>query len=214
MSKFCPQFAKDPLPPATQGQPYSAQLWTAGALEQVTAVPAGLSVSASRMLTGTPTQAGTFTVTVSVKAGSPCPLGDMAVLESSWSLTVRDTQPPTIGAFTVAPDTLPSNGGDVTVTVQASDNLGVARVVSSRILPDGTGSSGMLQLKSGSAQNGTWTMTWSLPSNSSSAAVAYVIKAWTLDAANNETRAAAARTVIVGRHLSGQELLRLKPTTP
>jgi len=215
-AQFCPKFIPNPLPPATQGQPYSVELWTMlGSFQQMTGAPPGLSV-VDQKLVGTPTQAGTFKIAVTVQPASACTAfsqntGPVTVRRD---LTVLDAQPPTISAFTVSPDELPYSGGDVIVTVQASDNVGVAKVLSSRALPDGTGNSGFLQRTAGSDASGTWKMIWSLPQNAAATPVSYTFKAWALDAANNNGRAASARTVVVGAHPSAQDMKRLKPTTP
>ena len=43
-----------------------------------------------------------------------------------------DTHPPAIASFTMDPDTLPSAGGSVTLTVKATDNVGVVKVAAPR----------------------------------------------------------------------------------
>ena len=202
------------FPNAAAGRPYRALVFSGlkpplrfDSLQ----VPPGLSVGPDGYLSGVPSRPGDYHVVVHLVDNSACVWNPGSRWWDEFMLTVRDLDGPTIAGFTTSPDTLPYAGGDVTTTVQASDNVGVAKVVSSRTLPDGTGNSGILQRVSGSDADGIWKMTWSLPANGAKDPVAYIIKAWALDAANNETRAAAGRTVVVRGHPSGQERIQLTP---
>ena len=80
----CPAIVETSLPPGTAGSPYTATLTAAGALGVVTfgasgALPAGLALSSDGVLTGTPTQAGTFQLTVTATDQSSGCTGSQAV---------------------------------------------------------------------------------------------------------------------------------------
>ena len=80
----CPAIAQTFLPAGTAGQPYSATLTATSAIGVVSfgvtgALPAGLSLSSSGTLSGTPTQAGTFQLTATATDQSSGCAGSQAV---------------------------------------------------------------------------------------------------------------------------------------
>ncbi|WP_199820596.1 putative Ig domain-containing protein, partial [Streptomyces sp. NRRL F-2664] len=66
-----------PLPDATVGQPYSAVIETAGGTGEAAfavtdgTLPSGVSLAADGTLSGTPTQPGTYTFTVTATDPNP-----------------------------------------------------------------------------------------------------------------------------------------------
>lgn len=220
----CVTFAKT-LPDAATGKPYRAQLFS-GAHSPVTitrdSFPAGLHAGADGYLTGTPTTPGYYDVSVGFDESYACPWNFQTMLSkggpSHWSraykLSVRDGTPPAFASFATSADSVPSAGGNVTVTVQVTDNVGVAKILSSRLKSDGTGNTSTMNLSSGSAANGTWTITWPMAANTNPTPVSYTIKVWAVDAANNVTNA-TPRTVVVSGASSDPMPVRIPvPTRP
>ncbi len=80
----CPAVAPSSLPVGTAGLPYSATFTAPGAIGVVTfgvtgPLPAGLALSSTGTLSGTPTQAGTFLITVTATDQSSGCTGSQAV---------------------------------------------------------------------------------------------------------------------------------------
>ena len=63
------------VPAAVQGQPYSYQFTTSGGTAPITfsatGLPAGLSISSGGLLSGTPSAAGSFSVTITAQDSTP-----------------------------------------------------------------------------------------------------------------------------------------------
>lgn len=90
-----------------------------------TGLPAGLAVAAaSGLISGTPTKAGTYTVTASVSDGS-----HSASRSFTWTITAPDTTAP---AISITKPTTAATRTTATLTIDlsgtASDNVGVTRV--------------------------------------------------------------------------------------
>ena len=80
----CPTITSVSLPPATAGMPYSAALTASGAIGVISfgvagALPAGLTLSSVGVISGTPTQAGTFQLTATATDQSSGCTGSQAV---------------------------------------------------------------------------------------------------------------------------------------
>lgn len=187
----------NPLPEALAGKPYSTRLFAGGSAPvryEATGLPPGLSLR-DGVVSGTPTTSGTYPV--SFTAADGCPVAQKLAVTAS--LKVRDTQPPAIAAFSVTPDTLASSGGDVTLMVQASDNIAVGKIFMTTKHPDGHTGSAQLPLVSGTAANGTWKLTFPLPLNSQPTPVAYE---FTVSASDLDLNGAKAgpKTVVISAH--------------
>ena len=83
MNIACPTLSATPLPAGVAGLPYSATLTASGALGVVTfatasTLPTGVTLSSAGVLAGTPTQTGTFPLTVTATDGSSGCAGSQA----------------------------------------------------------------------------------------------------------------------------------------
>jgi len=103
----------------------------------------------------------------------------------SSPVTGRDRTPPQLLSFVVAPDTLPFAGGNVTITVKASDNESVASVTALYLRPDGTQSGIRVPMTGGAAANGEWKTAWSVPMNADARPKVYVVKVTVVDGGGN-----------------------------
>jgi hypothetical protein len=92
-----------------------------------------------------------------------------------------DTTPPALSNCSVAPLALPSGGGQVTLTVNATDNVGVASVTATLTRPGGATTPVTLTLKSGSTYQGVF----SAPANTTNAVQSYGVSFGAKDAAGN-----------------------------
>lgn len=115
-----------------------------------------------------------------------------------------DTIPPTLSnpQITTSPPTnpvrLPSTGGTVTVSVQATDtDSGVASATATVIGPNGSEPTINLTLSGGNAQNGTWTGTFTAPANTGNTPVEYQVIFNATDIANNQSAPSEAVTFTV-----------------
>lgn len=124
-----------------------------------------------------------------------------------------DREPPAIVSYTAAPEKLASSGGDVVTTVHVKDNLGVTRVSAWAVKPDGskTGVSYM-KMQSGTATDGTWTMTWPLWVNGSNQPVTWTINITAYDAAGNQS--SSSRSVVVDRKYAPPLVKPVAPVKP
>lgn len=147
----CPVLAGLPLPSATEGVAYKAALLKSGkgtvklsaanASDRI--VPPGTAI-ADNFLSGTPTAAGSYSFSVAVKSDIVCPgfIPDLTdkghfVMGASMAVKVRDAHPPQITGFQVTPTQLTAAGGEAIATVQALDNMAVAKVRVTILQPDG-----------------------------------------------------------------------------
>lgn len=84
------------VPPATSGQPYTFDLMVSGGVEPLTieamGLPAGLTVNADGVITGTPTEEGSFQFTIKITDGD----GNERVFENCGALVVNPPDQPTI----------------------------------------------------------------------------------------------------------------------
>ncbi len=129
------------------------------------------------------------------------PAGEIRQVEQ---LGVPDTQAPKIDNVTITPQTFPSTGGNVTVSVRASDNAGIVSVRLDLTLPDGqirpmemafaTGSS----YANGIYMNGEWKSSWNMWANSSSNQAVYSVKVTAMDASKNTVSSQSFPVTVAG----------------
>lgn len=127
----------DPLPPATLASPYSTQFLASGGTAPYTwtvtvgVLPTGLTLSTAGLLTGTPTVAGSVTITVRVQdATGLFATKNFTLAVSGGTLTITN-------AATLAP-----GGISAPYNVQLSATGGVAPylwTITQGLLPDGLG---------------------------------------------------------------------------
>jgi hypothetical protein len=110
------------------------------------------------------------------------PAGEVRQLEQ---LGTPDTQAPKIDNVTITPQAFPSTGGTVSVSVRASDNIGVVSVRLDLTLPDGQLRPMEMSLANGSSLNGEWKSSWNMWANTSNKQAVYGIKVTTMDASRN-----------------------------
>ena len=201
------------LPDATEGAAYNAALFTSnnsttGANGTATGLPAGLS-QAGTYVHGTPTVPGSFTISLTYASACGKPLKEKQTdpdagppttfTRAIIPLKVRDAHPPTIGSLKVTPQNLASTGGAVTLTLSAGDNVGVTRVMMTTVHPDGHSGSAYVPLTGGSAANGTWSISFALGANATTAPASYAFTVAASDLDGNTARAGPS-TVIVAAH--------------
>lgn len=200
------------LPLATEGVAYNASILTSTspglAGMNASNLPTGLAL-VGRYVTGTPTAPGSFSIGLNKYYRNGCgkPIPEKQTDEGpathlsheTVTLRVRDTHAPTISGFTVTPETLGFAGGNVTLTVLAADNAGVTRILMTTRHPDGHSGSAQVPMSGGTAANGTWSITFALGGNATSAPVSY---AFTISASDldGNTSKAGPRTVVVAGH--------------
>ncbi|HEX9108875.1 MAG TPA: hypothetical protein VF832_16630 [Longimicrobiales bacterium] len=209
--------AVNSLPDATEGVAYNAALFTSnnsstGANGTATNLPAGLT-QAGTYLRGTPTAPGSYTIGLTYQTACGKPLKDKSsnidagppttFAHAGIALKVRDTHPPTIASFKVTPDNLGFAGGSVTLAVTAGDNVGVTRVMMTTRHPDGHSGSALVPLSGGSAANGTWSISFSLGGNATSAPASYAFTIGVSDADGNTAKAGPS-TVTLAAHAAQQ----------
>ena len=122
----CPTLTINPasLPNGATGTAYNQQLTTTGgvapysySLPLGTLPPAGLSLSPSGALSGTPTQAGTFNLTVNVSSGG-------CTGQKSYTLTITQS----CNTITITPASLPNGALGVPYSQQLTQNGGTGNV--------------------------------------------------------------------------------------
>jgi hypothetical protein len=195
------------LPEAAAGKAYTLAVFSGGRAPvtyDAQGLPPGMQMRSDGSVSGTAMTPGSYPVTIT--ASDVGPRAQSARVQAT--LKVKDSQAPTVGSFTVTPDTVISNGGDVTLSVQASDNIAVGRIMMTTRHPDGHSGSAQVPMTGGTSANGTWKITFPLAGNSTGAAVSY---AFTISASDldGNTVQAGPRTVVVAAH--GQQPLRLPP---
>ncbi|WP_435102361.1 putative Ig domain-containing protein [Halarchaeum sp. P4] len=144
------------VPAATAGQSYSTSLAAAGGTTPYSwsltagSLPPGLSLGSDGILSGTPTAAGTYTFTATVR--------DADGTQVSRQFTVQVTPPLSVAS----PDTLPATPVGVTYTQTLLANGGTTPVswnVSSGSLPPGLALTSSGVLSGAPTQQGTYTFT-------------------------------------------------------
>jgi large repetitive protein len=119
-----------PLPDATQGQPYSTTLTSAGGFPPVdswtaSGLPAGLSVDpATGVISGTPTQSGDFSVTATVT--DSCPLGAQTATSTLALHVVAADNPPVASDAAATINRNVSNSTTLTLPATDADATPVA----------------------------------------------------------------------------------------
>ncbi len=112
-----------------------------------------------------------------------------ASVPSQCTQPIADTVAPQLGSVTVTPTALAHQGGEVALSVRASDNVGIGRVLITQIKPNGEQNSGIVPPVSGAPTNGEWQTKWTIAGNSSTTAQTYTIKVKVNDAAGNAAEA-------------------------
>ena len=176
------------LPPATMGVPYSYQLQTScnsaytGQEFRGSTLPAGLTISPTGLISGTPATPGSYTIQIEARSTQ----GDFTYpAKISLPLKVKDTIPPQLLSFTATPMTMTYEGGQITVAVKAADNVAVQGVTAILIKPDGTQSGVRVPQVSGSQQSGEWRTSWIMPTNWNKTPLIYGIKVTVADVDGN-----------------------------
>lgn len=149
--------------------------------------------------------------------------GNKAAEDNSTSTVVvvaKDKVPPRIVSFSVAPGTVPPEGGAVTVSVNATDNLGLQSVTMYLTRPDGNRSALKLIQTAGTPQNGEWKATWQMPVNTVNSQLQYGVQVAAYDLAGNlvtsqtTTLLVLARTPIQMPAKPGQSIQPGQPIQP
>jgi hypothetical protein len=118
-----------------------------------------------------------------------------------------------VSSFTVSPDTLPSNGGDVVAKIVATDNVAVTSVFLTLKQPDGHVGGGAMPLTSGTTANGTWTMTWTASANGASTPVAYTVTVRVGDKEGNSVQL-GPKTITVSGAPTKQDMMKAVQKKP
>jgi hypothetical protein len=109
-----------------------------------------------------------------------------------------DAVRPQLGAVQLGPNPLPPQGGEVALSVRASDNIGIAQVLLTQIKPTGEQNSGIVPLVAGTPMNGEWRTQWRIAANSTAAPQTYTIKVKLNDAAGNAVEAQPIQLTVAG----------------
>ncbi|MCE1226000.1 MAG: hypothetical protein LWW87_05855 [Geobacteraceae bacterium] len=118
---------------------------------------------------------------------------------------VPDTQAPKIETVLITPQTLPATGGNVTVSVRASDNTGLALLRLDLILPDGQVRPMNMTLASGSGCTngqcllGEWRTSWNMWANSSNMPAVYGIRVTAMDVSKNTVNSQLFQLTVAGK---------------
>lgn len=80
-------------------------------------------------------------------------------------IVMKDRAAPVISGVKATPSSLTSDGGPITVSAVIQDNLAVQNAIIHLTSPDGRHTAGKLSMASGTAVNGEWKITWSVPAN-------------------------------------------------
>ena len=209
------------LPPATLGKPYSYPFKTTcdpkykpqGFNVNQSTLPAGLTLSDTGLLSGTPTALGTSNISVSTIAyGSAA----QTVGPQVFPLQVVDDVPPTLTYFDLTSKTIGFLGGKTTMVVRASDN-GLLRFPQITVTnPDGSQTRYYAGVTSGTYSNGEFQATITLPANGTAADVVYKVGGVLLDTAGN-TVTCPSRTITVTAapaHIPPQPPASQRPRLP
>jgi hypothetical protein len=129
------------------------------------------------------------------------PAGEVRQVEQ---LGVPDTQAPKIDNVTITPQNFPSTGGNVTVSVRASDNAGIVSVRLDLTLPDGQIRPMNMSFATGSCYangpciNGEWKSSWNMWANSSNTQAVYGVKVTVMDASRNTVSSQSFPITVAG----------------
>jgi hypothetical protein len=112
---------------------------------------------------------------------------------------VTDTTPPKILAFTVTPQAFPAGGGGVTISVKASDNIGVGAVELTLIHPNGQPAPMQMPLAGGTHADGEWRTGWNMWANQGTSQLVYQVKATVMDGARNTVSSQVLPITVAGK---------------
>jgi len=106
---------------------------------------------------------------------------------AATSVTVdgSDKVPPKIAAVTVNPTAFDYTGGQVTVSVTATDDIGVQTVTMYLTRPDGNRSGMRLPKTGGTMQSGEWKTAWTVPPNTGATPLTYWVQIAVADSGTN-----------------------------
>ncbi len=121
------------------------------------------------------------------------------------AVTVTGPVPPRIWSVFMDPQTLPSTGGQATITTHVSDGDGIDVVRAVIFKPDGTKDVLLLQRSAGTDKDGTWTGTYDFPRNTANIdasghqpAQVYDVRLTVIDNSGDFTRSAFYQVTVVG----------------
>jgi hypothetical protein len=183
------------LPKGFSDRPYSVQLFSGGRDAKVTKLtvagspdlPQGLRLDyVSGRITGTPTVYARGEYRLNFEVTDGCPWNSIPK-KGTATLKIAETAPPQIKSFTVTPASVASSGGQVTLTVAATDNIAVFKVTSTLVWPDGQMTHGIVPLVSGTPADGQWVQKFTVGSNGNSTPQNYSLKVKAQDADGNVT---------------------------
>lgn len=212
------------LPDAIEGVPYDAPLLLPNSPVpgfSGSNLPPGLAVVDAHVK-GTPTTPGSYNIglTYADRCGKPVKEKETnidagppnTVAHRVVPLKVKDAHAPTIGSFSVTPNNLGTTGGSVTLAVKATDNVGVTRVMMTTTHPDGHSGSAFVTMTSGTAANGTWSITFALGANTATAPATYSFAIAVGDQDGNTAKAGPNTVVIAAR--GAQQVPLMPPKRP
>jgi len=160
-----------PLPAGATNQAYTAQVFSGGHQARVTALAglpsnAGLTFDNTGRITGTPgpSLAGQHRISFQVTDGCPT---NAVTKAGSATLQIADTVAPQLGPVSLSPVSLSGRGGQVALSVRATDNAGIARVMVTQVWPDGRETNGVLPRVAGTPTSGDWRISWTIGGNTS-----------------------------------------------
>lgn len=188
------------------GQPYASQLFSGGRNPVVTklttngsaGLPPGLELDRNGKIYGTPSaySRGEWKLNFEVKDGCPW---NLQTKSGTATLKIVDTVPPVIKSATLTPITLDASGGDVVLSVKASDNIAVFRVLLTQTAPDGHKGSAITPLVAGTPADGEWRWKWVVWNNSSSEPQKYLMEVKVEDADGNVVNVAPITLTVAGK---------------
>lgn len=194
------------LPAAGTGRPYSAALIQGGCQSKIAGVTGfpsnlGLTIDDFGRITGTPPVnfKGEFKFVFLVTDDSSA---NPVTKNGTASLKVIDVISPVIQNLSITPTSLPAEGGQMTLLVRATDNIGVKEgkgVYATMARPDGTETGFDLPLVSGTRANGEWRWTWMINANTGSTAQTFGIKVRVRDETDNLVESALIPITVAGR---------------
>lgn len=188
------------------GSPYAAQLFSGGRNAKVTKItangrtglPPGLSLDVSTgKITGTPLEYARGEHKLDFEVTDGCP-SNTTPRTGTATLKIVETIPPNIQEVVLAPLSLDSRGGEVTLKVKASDNIAVYHVIAIQIQPNGYQGTAKVPLVTGTPQNGEWLLKWTMWTNGSSSPQYHTIKVKAEDADGNVAEAPAIVLTVAG----------------